>query len=230
LALKVLAQILALVLAGATLTTTAASLVSQYFPMNDGDSRLYQDHANGTTFTTESFNRTTYQGHSVFAFNFHDAWQSVGAFGATATWYLGYSGGSVALYGMNNSFGDAPFSSPASFITETALANGGAYTVGSKLTWQGQTFDVTIRTSVQSLGVVTVPSGTYNNCKLVLVYVQPYIAGHKFQNYDSAAWVLAPNVGIIKDDVAIYDSTYSKFSFVDFLGNPLNYDELNTAS
>ena len=216
---------LAAVFISATLAMQAGPVVSQYFPMNNGDSRYYQDHDAPINTGREFITQTTYNGHSVFSLNFHD--QGDGIQLATDTWYLGNNGGALALYGIQTSWGSMSLNSPANLLTDQLLTNNGTTTSRVTGLCLGSTFDVTVQTTVSSvLGTCTVPAGTFGNCKLVLVAETASIYGIGFQNYDSAAWILAPGVGILKDGVATWDYYLGAFTFNDPFGNPQDYLEL----
>jgi hypothetical protein len=72
--MKIRSLLLAAVFFFMTLSLLAGSLVNQYFPMNNGDSRYYQDHSNPSYKATEFITQTSYNGYSVFSLNFHDEW------------------------------------------------------------------------------------------------------------------------------------------------------------
>jgi hypothetical protein len=121
---------------------------------------------------------------------------------AKDTWYLGNNGGALALYGITTGWGSISFYSPAYVLTDQILANNGTFASTVAGLCLGSVFDVTVQTTVSSIsGTITVPAGTFSNCKLVLISETATLYGVSFQNFDSAAWVLAPGVGIIRDGV-----------------------------
>lgn len=209
-------------------------MVDKYFPMSNGDNRYYQDRDNPSYKATEFFTQTNYNGHTVFSLNFHDEWDGYPF--AIETWYLGNNGGAIALYGINTAWGNLAFNSAANLMTDQALTNNAAmtntvtglyYVPGSG----NVTFNVTVQTTVSSIpGSVTVPAGTFTDCKLVLVVETSSYLGVSQQSFDSAAWVLAPGVGIIEDGVAMWDLDTGAFTFYDQFGNPLDYLELISAT
>jgi hypothetical protein len=225
--------LLAAVFLSTTLVVRAGSVVNQYFPMNNGDSRYYQDHYSPTDKSTEIFTQATYNGNSVFSLNFHDEW-NVTSLG-TGTWHLGNNGSPLALYGINSGgFGNIPFNSPANLLTDQILTSGG--TVTSQVTGLyylpgtgNITVNLTVQTTVTSVGTITVPAGTFTNCKQVFILVTASYMGISLVGsgfYDSAAWVLAPGVGIIDDGVATWDVNTGQFSYYDLFGNEEDYFEL----
>ena len=214
--MKMHSLLLAAVWISGTLAVRAGSVVNQYFPMNNGDSRYYQDHDTPDYKATEYFTQISYNGHSVFALNFHDEWDMYPL--AIETWYLGNNSGALALYGISTAWGSMPFNSPANLLTDQAITNN--QTITSQVTgvYSGSTFNITVQTKVSSIpGTVTVPAGSFTNCKLVLVAETATLAGVSMPNYDSAAWVLAPGVGIIADGVEILDSPTGPWSSNDYL-------------
>ncbi|HEY5041542.1 MAG TPA: immunoglobulin domain-containing protein [Verrucomicrobiae bacterium] len=200
----------------ATVAVQAGPVVNQYFPMNNGDNRFYQDSANHSYTATEYFTQTTYNGHSVFSLNFHDDWDGYPY--AQDTWYLGNNSGALALYGITTAWGSMSFNSPANLMTDQTITNNQILTSQVTGLCLGSTFNITIQTTVISIpGTVVVPAGTFSNCKLVLVAETATLGGIPFDNYDSAAWVLAPGAGIIADGVQMLDSPTGPWSSSDYL-------------
>lgn len=216
-----------------TMTAGAASVINQYFPMNNGDSRFYQDYDVPDNTTTENFAQITYNGHQVFSLSFHDEWNTT--YLSSGTWYLNNSGTALALYGINTAWGNLSFTSPANLMTDQSLTNNGTITSHVKglyyLPGYGNvTMDITIKATISSVGTITVPAGTFKNCKQLLVVETATLNGVFFNNYDSAAWVLAPGVGIIDDGVATWDVDTGTFNFYDLFGNEEDYFELVSGS
>ena len=228
--MKINSILLAALFLSTTLAVQAGSVVNQYFPMNNGDSRYYQDYDFPSSTSTEYFTQTSYNGHSVFSLNFHDEWNTTSL--ETGTWYLGNSGTALTLYGIKTSWGSLTFNSPANLFTDQTLTNNGALTSTVTGVYYAAglgnvTFNITVQTTVSSIpGTITVPAGTFANCKLVEVVETATCYGVFQQTFDSAAWVLAPGVGIIADGVATWDVDTGTFTFYDLFGNEEDYFEL----
>jgi hypothetical protein len=211
----------------AMLTVRAGPVVNQYFPMNNGDFRTYQD---GSYIATEFITQTTYNGHSVFSLNFHDEWDGYPY--AQDTWYLGNNGGALALYGITTAWGSLTFNSPANLFTDQTLTNNGSLTsavtgVDYVAGLGNVTFNITVQTTISSIpGTITVPAGTFANCKLIEVVETATVYGVFQQTYDSAAWVVAPGVGIIEDGVAVWDLNTGQFTSNNGVGGSVDYLEL----
>jgi hypothetical protein len=228
--MKTRSLLLAAVFLSAILTVRAGPIVNQYFPMNNGDNRYYQDSANNSSTATEFFTQTTYNGHAVFRLNFHDEWDVYLL--ASHTWYLANNGGALALYGINTIWGNLPFDSPANLFTDQTLSNNGTLTstvtgVYYVASLGNVTFNITVRTTVSSIpGTITVPAGTFANCKLIEVLETATVYGVFQQTYDSAAWVVAPGVGIIEDGVAVWDLYTGQFTSDNGVGGSVDFLEL----
>src|SRR5665213_330932 len=130
----------------ATVAVQAGPVVNQYFPMNNGDNRFYQDSANHSYTATEYFTQTTYNGHSVFSLNFHDDWDGYPY--AQDTWYLGNNSGALALYGITTAWGSMSFNSPANLMTDQTITNNQILTSQVTGLCLGSTFNITIQTTV----------------------------------------------------------------------------------
>jgi hypothetical protein len=225
--MKIHSILMAAVFLSVTFATWAGPVVNKYFPMNNGDFRTYHD---GSDTATEYFTQTTYNGHSVFSFNFHDEWDGYPF--AKDTWYLGNNGGALALYGITTAWGSLTFNSPANMFTDQTLTNNKSLTSTVTGVYYAAglgnvTFDITVQTTVSSIpGTITVPAGTFANCKLVEVVETATGYGIFQQAYDSAAWVVAPGVGVILDGVAEWDVDTGQFTTENGFGGSVDYLEL----
>jgi hypothetical protein len=227
--MKINSILLAAAFLATTFTMQAGPVVNQYFPMNNGDNRYYQDHYSPNDKSTEFITQTSYNGNSVFSLNFHDEWNITSL--GTGTWYLGNTGTALALYGINTAWGSMSFNSPAYLLTDQSLTNNGTITTSITGSYYvpgsgNVAMNVTIQATVSSVGTITVPAGSFKNCKQLLVVETATLGGVFFNNYDSAAWVLAPGVGIIDDGVATWDVDTGAFTFYDLFGNEEDYFEL----
>ena len=206
----------------ATLAVQAGPVVNQYFPMNNGDNRYYQYNPTPSYTATEYFTQTSYNGHSVFALNINDEWETYPL--AQHTWYFGTNGSALALFGINSEWGNMPFNSPVNLLTDQIITNNlsttnfvtGTYYAGAAIGYI--TYNYTIQTTVIAYpGTYTVPMGSFTNCKLVGVLITDTYGGVFQSSYDSAAWILAPGAGIIADGVATWDYYAGWTSTSDYL-------------
>jgi uncharacterized repeat protein (TIGR02543 family) len=215
-----------IVVAFLTVTSVVSgSLVDQYFPMHNGDWRSYQDYYSPDDTTFEQVNAAYYNGNLVFPINFHDEWNTTSL--SDGTWYLASSSKGLMIYGIHTAWGSLSLSSPGVILTDALLTKDGTSSSTTKGSLFGQSVTVTFTSKVTSIkGPVTVPAGTFQNCKALLVSENVTINGIHFSAYDSAAWLLAPGVGIIADGFATWDPDTGQFTFDDLFGNQEDYFEL----
>jgi hypothetical protein len=173
--------------------------------MHDWDIRDYQL---GDYQAAESFFPATVHGHSVFGITFNDAWGdnflSDGSLKGCGTAGLAYSSSGLVLYEIDSSWGSLPFTTPVTILTDQMLSSGGTYRFSTHGTYDGTTLNVSITVIISNSGTVSVPAGTYEDCKRVVMLLSTSIAGITFSAYDAAGWVLAPDIGIIKDQSLAY--------------------------
>ncbi len=172
----------------------SAALVNQYFPMHDGDTRNYQLHFIPSWTATETFHLTSLNGSSVFTVNCNS--ELTGP--AQGVAFLAYSGSALTIYGISNSYGTLFFNPRVILFDEQSLANGGTRSVSTQTSWAGQPIDVRITTTISTVDQMTVPLGTYRNCKRVQTSFD-FTYMNLNMLHDSFQWVLAPYVGIIAD-------------------------------
>jgi hypothetical protein len=208
---------LAAVLQSATLIASASSMVSQYFPMHSGDIRIYHGHRVPWDTATETFVQTSYNGYSTFALNFADEWNNpVTSYYGKA--YLSYSGSALALHGISTAWGSLPFNSPVAIMNDQTLTRDGTANSSTTSMLYGVPVDVSVSTTMTTVGTVATPAGTFHNCKLFLLLITTSAYGVALGTAcDSAAWVLAPGYGIIQDGVAAWDNISGQWT-TEYLG------------
>ncbi len=176
------------------LTGVAATLVEQYWPMQNGDIKYYNGPAGQIyiRFSNTGFSNPPRFDMALYVYDpdWDDYYEE---FSAT----VGYSTDRNQLieYGADVGFYDYTWNPPIASLDATSLADGGSRTFQSVVKAPGTNIPVTVTITVTSAGTVVVPAGTYNQCKSVSVTAK--ITGTSTV-VSAQAWVLAPRVGQIK--------------------------------
>jgi hypothetical protein len=103
------------------------------------------------------------------------------------------------LSGISNAMASFAFGSPVAVLDDQLLTSGGARSLSTSSTYRGQPLQVNITATVAAVGNTTLPIGSYSNCKDMRLNFNLSMSGVSIVQ-DSTHWVLAPSVGIIKDD------------------------------
>jgi hypothetical protein len=161
------------------------SLVQTFFPMRDEDWKTY-DSVYGST--TRSYAETQFQGKTVFE-------ETDSSMGSRSL--IGYSTKGLTLYSVEKNGINLVFKTPLVPLTDQILQNGGTLTTQSSISFMGVSATVTMRVTVSMAGSVTVPTGTYSDCRMMSSVLTVKAYG-QMQTLSSDDWVLAPGIGRIK--------------------------------
>jgi len=113
------------------------------------------------------------------------------------------------------------FVPPIVELTEGLLLDGGSKKSESSISVRGQTVQASVTVKLSDAGTITVPKGTYSECKRVDVTVTATIPGEGTGTFSAESYTLAPKIGMIR--VGAYQSSGSGFKF-------LGWEELTSAS
>jgi hypothetical protein len=184
-------------------------LVLNYWPMHSGDWRKY-DGPIGVA--TMSF----FGGPLEFTMQLELPDDS-------ATSYYAYSSDyrEVWLTGGKYGWTRYSFEPPIVEATESLLLNGGTKKSSSSINVRGQTVQTSVTVKVSDAGSVTVPMGTYQECKRVDVTVTATIPGEGSGTFSAESYTLAPRMGMIR--IGAYQASGSGFKF-------LGWEQLTEAS
>jgi hypothetical protein len=168
--------------------SSRAQLLNSYWPLHDGDQRLFS--VQGTPLTTSVID--TGSGFFEMLSTFVDSTQAL-VFEA--------SGADCYLMDVIN-LSEVSFDNPTLFLDQALLQKGGS--VRTTTTVDGGLASVTVTVTVANAGKLTVPAGTFTNCRSVLLHVAQigHASGVEIITSSSTTTYCAPGVGIIKTEVS----------------------------
>ncbi len=173
--------------------TFLKDIMKTFWPMHDGDNKTYS----GPVGTASVY----FSGDDLWGYTLDlEAAQD-----DTKSYYK-YSSDykQLILTGGTYNWTTASFNPPVVELTENQLINGGSRQTITTLWMSGQKCPSTVTTSVSMAGTVTVPAGTYRNCRRINVNTTVTVDGQK-NSASAGAYILAPKVGMIK--IGIYKGT-----------------------
>lgn len=170
------------------LTAIGGPLLSSYWPLNNGDQRLFSVDGAPLTMSVS----TNAGGEFVMESTFAGSSQS-----------LTFDEGPDDLYlaGLDD-LTEVSLDNPAVFLDEDLLQSGG--TVKTVTGLDNGIATVTISASVSDAGTVKVPAGTFSGCKKIVLHVKKDSASSRAEiiTSSSTSTIIAPNVGVIKTEIA----------------------------
>ena len=177
---------------------SGGSAIERYFPMHDGDSKNFSWTTYNSTYT---YSEVQYNGMSSYL-----EYDSID--GSKA--YYGYSGDELVMCGAEAGGIDMRFDTPISVLNDYVLNNGGTIQDSTSFFAEGYTFHIDYKGTVTNIGDVTVPAGTFKDCRSISMEFSYRVEGESDSFDMEDVWILAPKVG--KTKVAVADQ------FLDFLG------------
>jgi hypothetical protein len=174
------------------------SLVRQYVPMNDGDHLNYISDIDYSTTGRATFTATSFNGNSVYEVDSGNAFISIAD-------YYSYSDDALLFHGEDFDGSLIVFDTPVPLVNGQTLANNGTVTGTTTFSYYESGYyqgsgSLTIRSTVSSIGDVTVPAGNYSGCKKLVSSMTVTIFGQT-QSYEAATWVMASRIGIVKQGI-----------------------------
>ncbi len=165
---------------------TAGSALDAYWPLNDGDSTNYAYGTNTLGISVSYYGVNQYMISST----------SVDGSG-----YEIHQTGSEKIQVISGKSGwiTISFSPAINLLNESVVANGGTITTQTTVTQRyAGTYPATFTVTVGMAGTVTVPAGTFTNCRSVTVGEVATIPNQGTVSATYMSAILAPGVGIIK--------------------------------
>jgi len=187
-------------------------LLYSYWPMNDGDVKYYNGPLGESSISFSEIGTDEYEMDL----------QNVDGSGGSGILYYDYgedrtqlllSGGEVSLgSALDGALQSKPrirpnvwhsgltfeIVPPVVELDANILQNCGSRNSAAKMSIESLTVPMNLTTSVKNLTNVTVPAGTYRNCKLVTETIHASIPGQGTVTVSADTYVLAPGVGPIK--------------------------------
>jgi hypothetical protein len=186
-------------LTSSTLMAGAATWVADYWPMNEGDVRYFSG-AGGASYLqfVQDFDESAQ--FTMYIYRQESAGEEYDGYGRSS---YGYSaaGDTLFNYGQKGPIGAfLHFEPPWALLTDSLLAKGG---ITSSRFYAGVPFVTNIAVlatvKVRSVGTVTVPAGTFYDCRSASFTIK--VAGRSTA-VGGQAMILAPGFGPIKLGVA----------------------------
>lgn len=162
--------------------------VQRWFPLNNGDHRTYGILSEELVHTVRSLG--VVDGLSYYELNDE---------GALATFVV--DGGVLKLRFLEGLGETIGFSPPLSLFNETTVVNGGSLTTAAQISIRGSVVagaSATLKSTVSLAGQVTVPAGTYKDCRQLSWTITVTGAGGT-GGLSSQLLTLAPGVGPVRE-------------------------------
>jgi hypothetical protein len=159
--------------------------VHRYFPLHAGDSEYYSGVGVGLT-------------HSVAAVDFNGLpmFSLRNSIDQSTTTYT-YSETSLVMHAASSATTQLSLNTPFAELTEEMILNGGTRTAHTTGNVGAQRFNLTFKVAVKDAGTVTVPAGTFQNCREVTEGILLSVPGGR-SSKSHQRFIIAPEVGIIK--------------------------------
>ena len=187
-------------LASSPLTVTAATLVTQYWPMNEGDIRFFSGVA-GASYL--EFIQDEFGDSSRFSMDIYSQERPGEDYEHYGKSTYGYSPSADTLinYGQRGPIGAyLHFQPPWALLTDSLLEKGGTKSSRFSAGVPSVTnVAVTAVVQVKSVGTITVPAGTFHDCRSVSFTIKLAARGGVV---GGQAMILAPGAGLVRLGVA----------------------------
>lgn len=157
--------------------------IFRYTPLHDGD---WKEFSAGIETLSLSVSSTTLNGLAAMNVMINDEQT-----------YYAHSGNQLITFGGAALGFELLFDAPLVELDEQVLLYGGTRTSKSTGSVAGVTIIVTLKVTVTDAGTVTVPAGTFENCRQVTITSTVSIPGTRSET-TKQAYVLAPGVGQIR--------------------------------
>lgn len=183
--------------------TNLKGLLHSYWPMHDGDVKDYTGAMGASTITFE--NTGTPQSFDMIM-DFDDADSEV------MHYQLGANDSQLLLTGLEALGYSFDINPSLIELDATLLDKGGSKKSSAIGSLQGTNIPINMTVSVKNAGTVTVPAGTYTNCKQVSDAITARVPGFGAVSASSENYYLARGVGAIK--VGVFQVTGTKARLV----------------
>ena len=172
--------------------------IDRYWPLNSGDTKTFI--YNGTDILTID---VFYDGGGLYEI-YADSPDGSGSefhYNDGTGIYLDH-----AQVGFINVYNDPP----VLLMNDTMLQNGGSATTSTTVTQQGVDYPATYTVSITKAGAVTVPAGTFSDCRNITVTEKATVPGQGTITVKALTAVLAPDVGLIKKVVSLNPTVWAE--------------------
>ena len=182
---------------------SGGSAIERYFPMHDGDSKNFSWTTYNSTYT---YSEVQYNGMSSYL-----EYDSID--GSKA--YYGYSGDELVMCGAEAGGIDIRFDTPISVLNDYVLNNGGTIQDSTSFFAEGYTFHIDYKGTVTNIGDVTVPAGTFKDCRSISMEFSYRVEGESGSFDMEEVWILAPKVGKIR--IAVMDQFLNLLGWMELI-------------
>ncbi len=163
-----------------------ASWVDSYWPLHEGDYKVF-NYKGGKQLTVEV--SSDWEGGYVISMDSPD--------GSGAEFHS-KSGGNVYLTRVKVGWNNVFMSPPVLLFTEDIMERGGTVSTSTTVSQRGLDYNATFTVKVGVAGTVTVPAGTFSNCRSVSVTEKASIPGRGTVSANAMTAILAPDVGVVR--------------------------------
>ena len=179
------AEVQAKTLAGES-TATLVNGVDSYWPLNNGDVKTFV--YNGTSQLTLSVSYYGFDEYQIYA-------DSPDGSGSE---YYQNTGNGIYLFQAGAGWINVYMNPAVLLLNDAMLQNGGSATTATTASQQGVDYPAIYTIAVSKANTVTVPAGTFANCRNITVTEKATVPGRGTVTVKAMTAVLAPGVGIIK--------------------------------
>ncbi|SPE54991.1 hypothetical protein SBV1_2010024 [Verrucomicrobia bacterium] len=178
-------------LAFASLSAPGGQFLNSYWPLNDGDQKTFV--YDGTQSLTMSVSD---MGGGAFAIS-EDSQE------VNASLNVQNDQDSSFLSSVQEGWLTVSVDPMVMLLDDSTLQNGGTARTSTTVSQSGITYPATFTVKVAKAGTVTVPAGTFQDCRSITASEEAKVPGHGTIHATALTAYLAPNVGIIKTQVKI---------------------------
>lgn len=182
--------------------------IQQYFPLHNGDYKNYSWRSINISVTYLS---DTFNGHSVF--------NEIDSADGSSVFY-GYANDQLLLYGAVVDGAPMVLDTPLAVADSVTVSQGGSFRFATSGSFMGYRFQLSGESVVTNAGTVTVPAGTFFDCRNVSMSMTLSVLGTTESVDLRNVWVLAPRVGKIR--IGVMDQFLNRIGWADLTGGTVN--------
>jgi hypothetical protein len=176
------------------------NLVLAYWPMHSGDWKTYTGPIGEATVRISG-------GPKAFTMELDSPEDN-----AISYYEYGTENKEVLLTGGKYGWTRFSFAPPIVELDSNLILKGGSRTTSFRIEVRGQSFAATAKVTVSPAGTITVPVGTFTDCRRVDIAITATIPGEGTGAFAQEAYTLAPRAGMIR--VGAYEGTGNSFRFL----------------
>ena len=168
----------------------AGTWVDRYWPVNNGDYKMFT-YGSGKQLTINTYAYGTYQAPYYYSVSFDSD-------DASGTEYHYKTETGIYLDSVKAGWVSVYLAPDVLLLDDALLQNGGKRVTSTTASQQGTQYPATFTVTIAKAGKVTVPAGTFPDCRNITVTEVAKVPGYGTVKATALTAVLAPNVGIIK--------------------------------